>query len=68
MRFVRGRWVHWGTPWGRRVHPGQLGSLGCALGVVGFIRGRSVCALGVIRGRWVHRGALSEPSVASGTA
>ena len=27
----------------RRVRPGSLGSLGCALGVVGFIRGR-----------WVH--------------
>ena len=27
---------------GRRVHPGSLGSLGCALGVVGFIRGTLV--------------------------
>ena len=28
VRFVGGRWVHWGTPWGLSV----------ALGVAGFIR------------------------------
>ena len=33
----------WVRPWGRRVHPRWLGSLECALGVVGFIRVR-----------WVH--------------
>ena len=29
-------------PEGRWVYPWSLGSLGCALGVVGFIRGRCV--------------------------
>ena len=39
--------------WGRRVYPGSLGSLGCTLMVVGFIRGRWVpwdvpwCSLGL---------------------
>ena len=55
-------------PGGRRVHPGSLGSLTCALRFVGFIWRRwlyscalssIVCALGVvgfIRGRWIHSG------------
>ena len=30
--------VHWGSPWGCRVHPGSLGLLGCAPEVVEFIR------------------------------
>ena len=38
-------------PGGRRVHPMSLGSLGSALGVVGFIRGR-----------WVYCGALRASS------
>ena len=58
-RLVRGRSVRpgWGSPWGSlgvdgfvvvrlgglRYHSGSLGSLGYALGVVGFVRGR-----------WVH--------------
>ena len=82
--FIRGRWVHRGSPGGpagssgvagftgvrpggRRVHPWSLGSLECALGSVGFIRGRFVasleCALGAIgfiRGRWVLWGALNK--------
>ena len=35
-----GRWV---CPTGSSVNPGLLGSLGCTMGVFGFIRGR-----------WVH--------------
>ena len=35
------RWVHEG----RLIHPRSLGSLGCAMGLVGFIRGG-----------WVHSG------------
>ena len=38
--FVRGRWVHLGAPGGRRVLPGSLGSLWCAIGIDGGIRGR----------------------------
>ena len=41
----------------RRFHPGLLGSLGCALGIVRFIRGR-----------WVHRGAPWWSSGSSGVA
>ena len=54
--FIQGCWVHWGAPGGssgssgvivvrtgdRRVILVSLGSLGCALWVVGFIRGRLV--------------------------
>ena len=29
-------------PWGRSVHPGSFGSLGYALWVIGFSRGRLV--------------------------
>ena len=55
--FIRGRWVHSGAlsfgvirvlPWGRSVHLvaplvhlGSLGSFGCVLGIIGFIRGHS---------------------------
>ena len=42
-------------PGGRRVHPGSLGSLGRALGVVGFIRGN-----------WVNWGAPWGSSDSSG--
>ena len=41
----------------RRVHPGSLSSLGCALGAVEFIRGR-----------WVHYSAPWEPSCSSWVA
>ena len=44
-------------------HPGWLGSLGCALGVVGFIRGRSRVRP---RGRWVHPGPLGSLGSALG--
>ena len=42
-------------PGGDWVHPGSLGSLGCTLGVVGFIKGVSRVRA---RGRWVHPGSL----------
>ena len=45
----------WLRPRCGRVHPRALGSLGCALGVVGFIRGR-----------WVHFGAPRWSLSASG--
>ena len=46
-----------------RCHPGWLGSLGCTLGVVGFIRVRTrVCPLG----RWVHSGTLGSLGSALG--
>ena len=38
--FVLGRWVHWGVPWRSLERLGWLGPLGCALGVIGFVRGR----------------------------
>ena len=37
--FIWGRRVHLGASLGRRVHPGSLGSFGCALAIVGFIPG-----------------------------
>ena len=51
--FIRGRWIHSGSPWvslvllwfallGCWVYPESLGSVGFALGVVGFIRVRRV--------------------------
>ena len=78
--------AHWGSldssgvvgytrvcPWGHWVHPWSLGSIGCALRVVGFIPGRyvhssaplgSLGSSGVVRftcvrpvGRWVYSGA-----------
>ena len=65
--------MHWGTPWGRLVNAGSLVSLGCALSVVGFIRGRwvrlgALWDVGCIRVRKVHWGAPwgspSSPRVA----
>ena len=41
----------WVRARGHRVHPGSVGSLGCAL-----------CAIGFIRGDWVNWGATSGPS------
>ena len=43
-------------PGGRRDHPDTLGSLGCVLGVIGFILGS-----------WVHWSASWESSGSSGT-
>ena len=61
---------------GGRVHPGSFGSLGFALGVIGFIRSRwvhsgsplwswgpfAVVGFTVVRtgGRWVHPGWLGS--------
>ena len=36
--FVRGRWVHWSAPLGRRVRSRLLGAFGCALGDVRFVQ------------------------------
>ena len=58
-------------PWGRRVHPGSLDTLGCALGVVGFIRGSLRCALGFVGSSnvcLVHWGSPWGSSVSSGVA
>ena len=70
--FIRGSWIHSGTPWGYLVHPGSLGSLRFALGVAGFFRAGwvdtgsplgSMGSSGVVGftgvrpgGRWVHSG------------
>ena len=53
--------------WGRRVHSGSFGSLEFALGVVGYIRGRRWCALGVIVGPWFLEGAPCGRRVHSGS-
>ena len=45
---------------GRRVHPVSFGSLGCVLGVVGFIRVRWV----ISGSTWVHPGSLSSLELA----
>ena len=61
---IQGHCFHWGAPQGlsassgvigecpgcRRVHPESLGSLGCALGVAGFIE---VMPLGSSGSSWV---------------
>ena len=68
--FIRGRWIHSGSPWvslvllwfallGCWVYPESLGSVGFALGVVGFIRVRRV-HLRLSWGRWVHPGSLGS--------
>ena len=69
-------------PRGRWVHVMSLGSLGCVLGVVGFIPGRCIrsgapwrffCSSGVVgftcvspRGHWVHPGSLGSFGCALG--
>ena len=93
VRFNWDRWVHSRSPWvslglsrgvrftlrGGRVHPVSFGSLGFALGVVGFIRSRwvqsgsplwswgpfAVVGFTVVRtgGRWVHPGWLGSSGV-----
>ena len=50
----------WVRPGGRRDHPESLGSLGWALGVVGFIRGRRVH-------QGAPRGSSGSPGVAGFT-
>ena len=60
MRIVGFISVRTGCRW---VYSGSLGSLGCAMGVVGFSRGRWVRSgapwgsFGIIRGRLVRSGA-----------
>ena len=54
----------------RRFHPGSLGSLGCAQGIVGFIwvvffPGVRPLGVGIIRVGWVH---LDAPLVSSGSS
>ena len=77
FRFMRGRCrVCSGVRW---VHPGRLGSLWCANGVIGFILGRWVhsgapwvslgssrVALGYARGGWVHPVSLESLGSALG--
>ena len=83
------RRVHWGAPWGsqgssgvaicicvrQEGHPGPLGSYGCALGAVGFIRNRlrvvaviALVVVGFIQCRWVHCGASRGSSGLTGIA
>ena len=50
-------------PGGRWVHAGSLSSLGCALWIVGFIRGRCVHLFG---DRWVHSWSLGSHMCALG--
>ena len=60
VEFVRGRWVHWGATWARRVRSGSLCSLGYALGVIGFVRCRWIhCGapfdvVWFVQGHWIH--------------
>ena len=54
-------------PGGRQVHPGSLGSLMCALGVVGFIRGRWV-HWGAPWGRRIYPGSLDSMVCALGSS
>ena len=63
--FVRGRWVHWDTPQGSRVHPVSLDCKGCTLGVRPLPLVSLGCALVFVRFVWVY---WCAPLVSSGSS